>query len=365
MKTKKTLSKRLFLQILFKMIIACFFYTVGGVLIYALATSIFFSFSWDGTEPLYLLAAGLQGHIVLIAFIYFILGNTIIVLYHWYKPFRYLQEIVDATEVVHAQNAQLVMLSPQLSELEGELNQLKITAMNNQRAAKDAEQRKNDLVTYLAHDLKTPITSVIGYLTLLRDEIEISPTLRQHYLSIALDKAERLDDLINEFFEITRFNLSHISLEKKQINLTLMLQQLIYEFKPMLKEKDLHCVMSVPEAISFRCDPDKLQRVFDNLLRNAVNYSFPHSAITIEAIVKENEIMLNFENTGDTISPEKLNRLFDQFYRLDTSRSTKQGGAGLGLAIAREIVVLHGGTIKAFSKDDHIRFQVTLPVEKM
>ena len=237
-----------------------------------------------------------------------------------------------------------------------------MTALNNQRAAREAEQRKNDLVTYLAHDLKTPITSVIGYLTLLHDEQQISEEIRQRYLSIALDKSERLDDLINEFFEITRFNLSHISLEKKQINLSLMLDQLLYEFQPMLKEKRLECQLNVADGIMMRCDPDKLQRVFDNLLRNAVNYSFENSSIRITAKTGINNVLLTFENDGDTISKEKLSRIFEQFYRLDTSRSSGSGGAGLGLAIAKEIVELHGGTIRAFSENDIIRFDVSLPL---
>lgn len=113
----------------------------------------------------------------------------------------------------------------------------------NAAIAKKAEKRKNDLIVYLAHDLKTPLSSVIGYLNLLKDEQQISDELREKYLSISLDKAERLEDLINEFFEITRFNLSNITLEYRMINLTRMLEQLVYEFKPMLAEKNLTCSM--------------------------------------------------------------------------------------------------------------------------
>lgn len=362
MKSEKTLATRLSRRLLLRMIITLILYTVIGIVGFFLAIIVFGLFTWQPENPIYLLASWAELRKEWFFLIYFAVGYFLIVRHYWVQPFRYFQEIVDATKSVASHDEQLVTLSPQLSELESELNQIKMIALNNERAARDAEQRKNDLVTYLAHDLKTPITSVIGYLTLLHDEQQISEEMRQRYLSIALDKSERLDDLINEFFEITRFNLSHISLEKKQINLSLMLDQLLYEFQPMLKNKNLECQLSVPEGIMMRCDPDKLQRVFDNLLRNAVNYSFENSSVRITAKTGINNVLLTFENDGDTISEEKLNRIFEQFYRLDTSRSSGSGGAGLGLAISKEIVELHGGTIRAFSENDIIRFDVSLPL---
>lgn len=362
MKSEKTLSKRLSRQLMQRMLITLIIYTFIGIAAYFVAVIIFGFFSWQQENPIYQLANWAQLRREWFMLLYFGGGYFLIIRHYWTQPFRYFQELVDATKTVASHDDQLIALSPQLSELEGELNQIKMTALNNQRAAREAEQRKNDLVTYLAHDLKTPITSVIGYLTLLHDEQQISEEIRQRYLSIALDKSERLDDLINEFFEITRFNLSHISLEKKQINLSLMLDQLLYEFQPMLKEKRLECQLNVAEGIMMRCDPDKLQRVFDNLLRNAVNYSFENSSIRIIAKTGINNVLLTFENDGDTISREKLSRIFEQFYRLDTSRSSGSGGAGLGLAIAKEIVELHGGTIRAFSENDIIRFDVSLPL---
>lgn len=349
-------------MLLLRMIAAAFLLLFSGVGIYILATFFFRFFVWQGDEPLYRIAMALQQNLLLITFLYYAIGFVTIALHYWFKPFRYFQALIDAAEIVNRQDDSLVELPPQLSGLEGQLNQIKLDAMRSRRAAKEAEQRKNDLVTYLAHDLKTPITSVIGYLTLLRDEPQISEQTRLHYMDIAIDKAERLDDLINEFFDITRFNLSHISLEKRQINLSLMLEQLIYEFQPMLDVKQLSIDLQADPQLLLRCDPDKLQRVFDNLLRNAVNYSFENSSIRIRAKLAKKQICLTFENDGDTISEEKLSRLFEQFYRLDTSRSSKSGGAGLGLAIAKEIVELHGGTITAFSQNDVIRFDVALPM---
>ena len=225
--------------------------------------------------------------------------------------------------------------------------------------------RSSGKVVYLAHDLKTPLTSVIGYLTLLRDEGQISEELREKYLSISLEKAERLEDLINEFFEITRFSLSSITLEYSNVNLTRLLEQLTYEFQPMLSEKNLTCSLEMERDMTLRCDVDQMQRVLDNLLRNAVNYSFEGGTIRIGAAREGDDMKIRVSNRGNTIPKEKLERIFEQFYRLDSARSSRSGGAGLGLAIAKEIVELHQGTITARSEDERIEFEVTLPCGKI
>ena len=250
----------------------------------------------------------------------------------------------------------------ELTVTEKKINHIKHTLEQRKLATELAEQRKNDLVVYLAHDLKTPLTSVIGYLTLLRDESQISEELREKYLSISLEKAERLEDLINEFFEITRFNLSDITLEYSRVNLTRLLEQLTYEFKPMLLEKNLKCELEITSNVMLKCDVNKMRRVFDNLLRNAVNYSFDDGTIHIVATQNENNLSIKFTNCGNTIPQEKLERIFEQFYRLDTARSSRSGGAGLGLAIAKEIVELHNGTITAKSENEVIEFEVTIPL---
>ncbi|WP_430176417.1 vancomycin resistance histidine kinase VanS [Peribacillus simplex] len=255
-----------------------------------------------------------------------------------------------------------VILSPELSATEKKINQIKHTLEKRKIDTQLAEQRKNDLIVYLAHDLKTPLTSVIGYLTLLRDENQISEELREKYLSISLDKAERLEDLINEFFEITRFNLSNITLEYSKVNLTRMLEQLVFEFQTMFATKNLKCTLHTVPDIMLKCDVDKVQRVFDNLLRNAVNYSYEDTTIEVSAEQDDSQIILKFTNRGNTIPEEKLGRIFEQFYRLDTARSSSSGGAGVGLAIAKEIVELHQGTILAYSKNELTCFEVTLPL---
>lgn len=278
---------------------------------------------------------------------------------------KYFYEINRGIDALIEENPGEVILSQELSLTERKINHIRHTLERRKSEAAVAEQRKNDLVVYLAHDLKTPLTSVIGYLTLLRDERQISEELREKYLSISLEKAERLEDLINEFFEITRFSLSSITLEYSSVNLTRLLEQLTYEFQPMLSEKNLTCSLEMERDLTLRCDVDQMQRVLDNLLRNAVNYSFEGGTIRIGAAQEGEYMKIQFSNQGNTIPKEKLERIFEQFYRLDTARSSRSGGAGLGLAIAKEIVELHQGTITARSEDERIEFEVTLPCSKI
>lgn len=292
-----------------------------------------------------------------------VLAVFLIVLRIYLKSFtKYFNEINRGIDALIDENTGSVTLSPELVTTEKKINYIKHTLEQRTLAAQAAEQRKNDLVVYLAHDLKTPLTSVIGYLTLLRDENRISDDLREKYLSISLEKAEHLEDLINEFFEITRFNFSNITLEYSRVNLTRLLEQLTYEFKPMFLEKNLKCVLETAPDTMIRCDVNKMQRVFDNLLKNAVNYSFDGTSIHIIATLEENTLRIKFTNSGNTISKEKLERIFEQFYRLDTARNSRSGGAGLGLAIAKEIVELHNGSITAESENETVSFQVVLPV---
>lgn len=276
--------------------------------------------------------------------------------------FSYINIIVEASNQLVATNEEPIQLPPELNLVEDRMNKIKEEAIRNARRAQEAEQRKNDLIVYLAHDLKTPLTSVIGYLTLLLDERQISQELQSKYISVALDKAERLEDLINEFFEITRFNLSQINLEKIQVNLTRMLEQVSFEFQPILTEKNLRINLECPENLEIKLDADKMERVFDNLIRNAVHYSYENTIIDIVVKAEGKKITLCFHNQGNTIPKDKLDRIFEQFFRLDASRSTKTGGSGLGLAIAKQLVEAHQGTIRAFSENDTIEFFVTLPI---
>ncbi|MCM1175147.1 MAG: HAMP domain-containing histidine kinase [Blautia sp.] len=274
----------------------------------------------------------------------------------------YFEEINDRMDILIGKKEGEISLSQELYPIERKMTALAYTMGKQKDDMRVSEQRKNDLIMYLAHDLKTPLASVIGYLNLLRDEGQISGDLREKYLSISLSKAERLEDLIDEFFEIARYNLSDITLQYGRINLSRLLEQLACEFTPMLREKNLTLALEAGEEIMLNCDADKLQRVFDNLLRNAVLYSFPDTEIAVTVKAGDDALIVKVVNRGETVPKEKLERLFEQFYRLDAARSTDSGCAGLGLAIARQIVELHGGTITARSGEEIIEFTVTLPV---
>ena len=273
-----------------------------------------------------------------------------------------LSQIDIAIEQLFTGNVEKIKLSKDLIEMESKLNYIYADMQKKTLAAKESEQRKNDLVVYLAHDLKTPLASVIGYLNLLNDQPDIPTTLRAKYVGITLERAQRLEDLINEFFEITRFNLQHIELNKSTINISMMLRQLIEEFYPMLEEKQLTITDQIASNLLYYGDGNKLARVFDNLLRNAINYCYPHSTITICAKQEDMNLILTFTNQGDMIPQHKLSVIFEQFYRVDSSRSSKTGGSGLGLAITKEIIRLHQGTIEAFSDEKDTKFICTLPI---
>ena len=275
---------------------------------------------------------------------------------------KYLNQINQGIDELIEENREEIVLSPELGATEKRLNEVRRTLEKRGLEAQLAEQRKNDLVMYLAHDIKTPLTSIIGYLSLLDEISDMPEEQRMRYVHITLDKAYRLEKMINEFFEITRFNMQHIYLEKETIDLYYMLVQLTDELLPILSKNGNTTVLHADENLTINADPEKLARVFNNILKNAAAYSYPDSEILISAEQLEEQIRISFKNKGKTIPQEKLMSIFEKFYRLDEARTTNGGGTGLGLAIAKEIVSLHGGTITAESENNTVEFIVTLPV---
>lgn len=213
--------------------------------------------------------------------------------------YTYMHHDIDSADV----------FPPSYAEVATQIVQIKSTMQRHEQAVKTETDRKNDLITYLAHDLKTPLTSVIGYL-----------------------------------------------------DLSFMLMQLTDEFYPLLTSHGNTIELQTEEGLTVFGDSMKLARVFNNILKNAISYSYPNSPIKVWAGKREKDIIICFMNQGKTIPAEKLNAIFEKFYRMDEARSTNTGGAGLGLAIAKEIVTLHGGTIGASSENENTTFTVTLPI---
>ena len=241
-----------------------------------------------------------------------------------------------------------------------EINDLEDSLNYTKCELEKTENLKRDLMANVSHDLKTPLTSVIGYLTLLTDEKAISKDLQEKYIKVALDKSLRLEELTNEFFEITRYNLNDMPINKTNLDLSILLDQLIDEFYPMLEDKNLKLEVNKSNNLMYNADGDKLARAFGNLLKNAISYSYKNTTITIDMIETENNIEIVFKNRGATIPKHKLEKIFDKFYRADESRGTNSGGAGLGLAITKDIIELHNGTIEAKSEDETIDFFILL-----
>lgn len=278
-----------------------------------------------------------------------------------------------------------VDLPDDLSIVRSELVNIKAQSIEAERHAINAEKRKNELVAYLAHDIKTPLTSILGYLTLLNETATLPDEQRRHYAEIALNKSEHLEGLIDEFFEITRYNLQSIPIERETFNLELFCQQIADDFYPEAKHKQLSIEVkpqqstespqpdktnntspvlanaSYDNEFQIFADPEKLARAVSNVMRNALAYAEPQSTITIELIPTPKGSVIAIRNKGKEISPTHLQSIFEKFFREDTSRNSKQGGAGLGLAIAKEIMLAHGGDITAISEHGVTIFRLFIP----
>nr|WP_122012568.1 HAMP domain-containing sensor histidine kinase [Maliibacterium massiliense] len=278
---------------------------------------------------------------------------------------RYLNSISRAMDQVFDESSQPIVLAPELYPVQKRLNTIKGDLARRQMEARQSEQRKNDLVVYLAHDIRTPLTSITGYLSLLRETPDLPAGPRAHYIDVAYDKSLKLADLVDELFDVTRFNAQDLTLTLRQVNLNRMLAQLQDEFYPQLTQKKLQCQVRAEGRFELVCDADLLARALDNLLRNAISYS-PEGARIIVDVARDafapDAVRITFTNEGITIPPEKLARVFEKFYRADEARASASGGAGVGLAIVKRIVEAHAGAITAESANMRTAFSVVLPL---
>lgn len=316
---------------------------------------------WQEYDLVYQLAQIIKDNLMAIFITLIALDTIIIFSFRYHESMQYIEKMLEAGKVLVADNDTTIQLPYELKEIEDQMNQIKKESLQNKQAIKEAERQKNDLLLYLAHDLKTPLTSIVGYLNLLVNSPKLSIKERNDYTKIAFEKSLRLEELIEEFFSIAKYNLSDTVLEKQTVNISMMLAQISYEFLPLYQEKNLSCVTNIENNLKAQIDTNQFERVFDNLIRNAINYSVNDSKITISAKLDQQQIIIQITNAIDDSKEYHLERIFEPFVRLDESRNSKTGGSGLGLAITKRIVELHNGTIEAKIADSQITFTIHLP----
>ncbi|HDR8185838.1 TPA: HAMP domain-containing histidine kinase [Bacillus thuringiensis] len=227
-----------------------------------------------------------------------------------------------------------------------------------------AESSKDQLIVNLAHDLRTPLTSVLGYLDLILKDENLTKEQIKHFSTIAFTKSERLESLIDELFEITRMNYGMLQLDKRPIDISELLIQLEEELYPLLEKKGLESRLNMDSYLPISGDGKLLARVFENLLTNAIRYGYDGKFVDVNGYIESEEVVVQVINYGDSIPEEDLPYLFDMFYTGDKARSEQQGSTGLGLFIAKNIVEQHDGKISAESNVIRTIFEVRLPKEE-
>lgn len=253
----------------------------------------------------------------------------------------------------------------EIGEIAGRINEM--TEQINQliTSERDALQSNKDLIACVAHDLRTPITSVKGYLDLALDTKHYDLEQRQKYVRIAQIKANRLEYLIHDLFNYTKLTSGEITLHRSKVDLVQLVEQMVEEFYPLFQEEELECTTKYNISyLEMNMDGELIARAVQNLLSNAIKYGKDGKHVYVELECLEQEVQIRVTNYGLVIPEESIKHLFDKFYRVERSRNVKTGGTGLGLNIAQEIVHLHGGRIQVTSGASGTCFTIALPLHK-
>lgn len=298
-----------------------------------------------------------------LTFIVFIISFVVIT----NNKMKYLDEIASGLKVIANGNLNHRIDEngkDEIRKIANNINNMAKEIGEKIQAEREAEKTKTDLITNVSHDLRTPLTSIMGYIGLVKENRFKDNEEMNEYLNIAYNKAEKLNILIEDLFEYTKLNNNGMKLNKEKINLVELLSQLIDEMTHIVNENSLTINKKFDVDKIYVCiDVVKMLRVFENLIMNAVKYSIKHGEIIVGLYQKENYITFVCRNKGEYISEEKLGKIFDRFYRIDESRNTNTGGSGLGLAISKNIITLHEGEIWAECIENDISFYVNLKIE--
>lgn len=279
---------------------------------------------------------------------------------------RYMGRISDAVESISQGNLGTevdVTGDDEFSAMAANLNKMASDIRTLMDKEREAERTKNELITNVAHDLRTPLTSIIGYLELLAGNTKVPAEMEHKYIEIAYSKARRLEKLIEDLFGFTKLNYGKIAMHVGQLDIVKLLSQLLEEAYPNFVEKNLsYDLQSNVPAKTISADGNLLARLFDNLIGNAIKYGADGKRVLVKIHAEDDTVTVSVTNYGYVIPADELPLLFNQFYRVEQSRSTTTGGTGLGLAIAKEIVDMHGGTISVSSDLNGTVFTVKLQV---
>lgn len=296
--------------------------------------------------------------LILSIFIFFILTKSYSRYFHEISAgIRHLAK-GEFNHKVHIQS------KDEFADIARDINSASETLKEAVRRGDFSESSKDQLVVNLAHDLRTPLTSVLGYLDLLMRDEELTKEQVNHYLKIAYTKSERLEELIDELFAMTRMNYGMLPVKKEEIVITDLFHQLTEELYPLLEDHHLMARVNYDHPLQMIGDGSLLARVLENLITNAIQYGSDGQYIDINGFVEGSHIVIQVINYGHTIPSSELPHLFDMFYTGDKARTQKVGSTGLGLFIAKNIVEQHGGSITTRSDIKGTVFEVRLPKEK-
>lgn len=253
-------------------------------------------------------------------------------------------------------NDELTYIATSLNDMTEKIEQL----MDRER---EAERTKNELITSVAHDLRTPLTSILGYMEYLSMDKKMDEATKEKYIHVVYLKARRLQKLIEDLFSFTKLNYGKIAMKMGKVDIVMLLNQLLEDFYPSFAEKNLDCEFSCAEsAILIDADGNLIARLFDNLINNAVKYGAEGKLIRVEAEKDHEQVVVRVINYGYIIPREDLDKIFNKFYRVEQSRSENTGGTGLGLAIVKNVVDMHRGKISVKSDLDGTVFEVRLNI---
>lgn len=283
------------------------------------------------------------------------------------KSIAYIGRISDAMSNISEGDLNTsveVIGDDEFASMAENLNKMVEDLRNLMDKEREAERSKNELITNVAHDLRTPLTSIIGYLELLSGKVEMPPQMQRKYIDIAYSKAKRLEKLIEDLFGFTKLNYGKISMHMAKVDIIKLLSQLLEESYPNFADKGLSYELqsNVPAKV-ITADGNLLARLFDNLINNAIKYGADGKRVIVKVTAGSSSVQVSVTNYGYVIPAEELPLIFEKFYRVEQSRSTHTGGTGLGLAIVKNIVDMHGGTITVNSDLNGTVFTVTLQVD--